>query len=128
MSEFAYHLDVVADSLFEASGFGGLADAVEVLDLLFEVFFNLAYRLLLCVFAGHEKIGGIDAIVAELCRALHGGGVELLYTFYLIVPKGDPHDCVGIGEPYVDGVADDAYVASSEGDVIACVQGGDEAA
>ncbi len=123
VAEFFDHFDVVGDSLFEAFGFGGFADGMEVVGFADEVVLDVADGVVDFVFWGYEEVGG------EYCGVLlfgDGGGCEWVDGFDgfdLVAEEEESEGEVFVGDVDVDGVAFDAEVASFEVDFVAGVEG-----
>ena len=126
MAHFAQHLDVVGDTFHQAFGFELLGLAHEVVVLLAEVKFDLAYCRAHAFGRCDKEIGGIDLEYVVGAERDIVRRVEGLDRLYLIAPEGDAHNNFFISEPNVNGVAFDTECATRQFQLVARVERIDE--
>ena len=89
MPQFANHLNVVADALFQAFGLERLAHLLEECHLLHHVILNLADGPFLRFLARQEKIGRIEFVLVEGVEDMARVGIHLFDGVDFIAPEVD---------------------------------------
>ena len=122
MAQFLDHLHVVFHAFLDALRLDGVAQVVEIVNLLRQVVLNGADGVLGLFFCRDKEIGGVDVIFPKFFQPVEGHAVHFLDAVNLFVPPCDAEDVVGVGHRDVYRVALDAEIAALQVDVVADIQ------
>ena len=128
VTELLYHLDIIFHTLLDALGLYGIANLLEVVDLLYEVVLNVADGRLGLLLRRNEEVGRINLIFLKRFNPMKINRIDFLYAVNLIVPPTDPQHIVAVGHCYVDRLTLHAEIAALQVNIITDIEGIDKTA
>ena len=105
MAEFLDHLQVVLHTFLDALCLQVIAHLLEVIDLLGEIVLDMTHGAVGLFLCGDKEVGGIDVVVFEALKRVHGDSVAFFDAVDLVVPPRHAQDVVAVGHGDVHRVA-----------------------
>ena len=122
MSQFAYHFHIIGHPFLQTFGLEWAAFVFKPLHLLVKVILYFVYGTQRGFLGGHEEVGGINLVGIELGDGNAAHRVHFLNTVYLVSPKGDAQQVVGVSQINVHRIAFHAEIAAVQVNVVAYVK------